>query len=394
MMVIKKISKLVLFILIIISVYQDYSFGKKVSTVQKKSAKKKASRKSKVVKSKKKKLKSPKRFKVTKKKHRPRKPKRLLKRPKKAKKSLKKKKVTSKKSNRKNSKIYLKPRMTGHNLPTPTERTFAILDVDRTSSPLMGGGQELRVSLTGDIINRVASNLGLFAGVPTIGHYRGDGYNLRKRLALVSLPLDRMNRYLPENVLNVLVGVQGLYAEKFGRFQSEVQQKNIKVYFMMHGMVENLDQDNNSHNMVYHPWVASWSPTRHQAPNIEMGIFDAHGVAPLNGASDMPFNRLEARNVSTHPVATPVGYEQLDAMSPDNARFAITPDTPIATFWSVARTQDREHVIIVFHVLALNQAGEQLLQNRANDAITDLGQRDLAYNRLLDRLGINSVPRA
>ena len=176
---------------------------------------------------------------------------------------------------------------------------------------------------------------------------------------------------MPEEILTALFPEMGSYDEKFAQLQA--MGSRATTYLLIHGRVEDPEDDNQNHNIAYHPWVATWSGLRHSSPNVFMGIFGADGIEPANTADAIAFDALNSQNVNTHG-----GNDILDAMSPDNARFTITSDRELSIFWSVAMSPDRQHVIIVYHLLANTEQTE----NDIKEYISDYRE----FHDLLDHL--------
>lgn len=200
----------------------------------------------------------------------------------------------------------------------------------------------------------VLSHLQLCTGIPTIGHYRAEEYNLRKRLLLFE-----QNIHDPgEHILNALFPDMHTRsrADKINRLRALGDRA--QFFTLYHGTVidPTADDPHHNYNLVYHPWVASWSGAEYSNPLVSMGIFDTDGVGAATQGSSIAINRLNGESVNTHPAEPGVA-----AMSPDNARFHIDNGREIATFTSVAMSPDRQRIIITRHILANSARAENFI---------------------------------
>ena len=104
------------------------------------------------------------------------------------------------------------------------------------------------------------------------------------------------------------------------------------------------------YNLIFHGAMADWydDEMRRIGFNFETGAFERDlpmGVFNFNGieaeGGDIAKNRLAPLNVNAHN----------DLYSPDNAGFIITTDRHVVTFWSVAKSVDKQRAVITFHIL-------------------------------------------
>lgn len=104
------------------------------------------------------------------------------------------------------------------------------------------------------------------------------------------------------------------------------------------------------YNLIFHGAMADWYAAEMVAAgfnfaangfavNLPMGIFDFNGIDSAGG--DIAKNGLSAQNVNAHN----------HLYSPDNAGFIIEAGRRIVTFWSVAKSPEKNHAVVTYHIL-------------------------------------------
>lgn len=220
---------------------------------------------------------------------------------------------------------------------------------DRTTYHFIG---EFQVSLTEDeeyLIPlrtpeeiREAKPYYLLRGMPAIGIY-GDPYNFRNRFALIKLSPKMMAPAMPEQLRQQLI--RALAPGK--TIDQALHGKIVYAQIMVTGQTQ--DKKPGPFNMVFHPFAYTFNNKKKSfSNNISMGIFNADGVNPT--PKGITFNRFQGQNVTPHP-----GKDAF-ALSPDNAKFNITPGRAVSTFWSAAYSPNKQYVTITYHILANTDA--------------------------------------
>lgn len=175
--------------------------------------------------------------------------------------------------------------------------------------------------------------------VPFIGIY-GSPYVLQDLLARIKFD-PRMIDHAPESIKKLVPpGIQDL------SFNVMIHNAEPKTY-----------------NMVFHMWAGTWQPTKLFNINVDMGILAPNGVQPASSNS-IPFNQITAQNVHVHDGGKTI------ANSPNNARFTVTPQRDISTFWSIAISPNKRHAVVTFHILSNTIATENMIEAAVRQANT------------------------
>lgn len=176
---------------------------------------------------------------------------------------------------------------------------------------------------------------------PNIGVY-GPGYPMLARIGLIQLAPKMITNWLPNELRRLLptAHVPDII------FNVEIDRGAPKTY-----------------NMVFHPWAGTWQNKKLFNINVPMGLFAVNGVQPASSNS-IPFNTLIPQNVHVHNEGNALAY------SPNNARFTVTPNRTISTFWSAAFSPDKQHGIVTFHILANNDQAEKIIVDSLESAQT------------------------
>ncbi len=162
------------------------------------------------------------------------------------------------------------------------------------------------------------TNYQLFAQFPLFGNYLGSGYCVSERIALIEMLPSMLNK-IPQ-ALQQALGANAKLACFYTAITGPVPD-----YFAED------DSKDRSYNAVFHGFLlAETSDNRlYYRHDVAMGIFEANGVSQhVEGIS---FNTLSNIDVHCHD----------NRMSPDNARFTVTKERVISTFWSAATRGQR-----------------------------------------------------
>jgi hypothetical protein len=183
----------------------------------------------------------------------------------------------------------------------------------------------------------------LLRGIPAIGIY-GNPYNFRSRLALIKLPPLMIVNAMPEQLKQQLMSALG------GKtIDQAFSTKTIYAQIMVNGQTP--DKKPGPYNMVFHPFGYAYNkPMLLFSNNVPMGIFNPDGISNL----DIATNQFTALNVNAHD-----GTGLL--LSPNNARFKVTPGRALSTFWSAAYSPNKRFVTITYHILANNDTMQKAL---------------------------------
>jgi len=182
-----------------------------------------------------------------------------------------------------------------------------------------------------------------FEGVPLIGVYNGDNYNMLNRVALIQ-NRQRMVTTAPESLLKEL---------------GDLKNKQIDFFTVIYSMPRNPRSTNQVYNLVLHPWARTLKKGAKDEKNfsikLPMGIFQANGVHK-KGDAPVAFEKFNPEDVVIHPV----GNGEL-AFSPNNAHFNTMVERHVSTFWSAATSPDKKRAVIVFNVLFNDPKTAQLI---------------------------------
>jgi len=194
----------------------------------------------------------------------------------------------------------------------------------------------------------------LFSGAPVLGFYRkrfkNDWYLFFSRLLLVQFdPIVYWN-FLPSSVQNVLKNVNRCF---------------IRGAIVIDVKIKSEDEDTVARksrlvNLLYHSWVGEIMGKKGNFEiDIPMGIFEPNGIEPYTQEKfDVPDKygkrRVDKRiGISFGELGKQRVHEH-GAYSPDNARFVVSSNRNIATFWSVAVYPGHAHALVTFHILVNN----------------------------------------
>ena len=200
-----------------------------------------------------------------------------------------------------------------------------------------------------------------------IGIYSGAGYNFLKDLR--------------ENSGDKKLSVNSLPKELITLIPAGAEIKN---YLILLGSPESKAAES-VYNIAYHPTVRGWLE-HNPAVNLHnfslpvaMGIFHPQGVAHVNSAEGIAFNRLSDQQVIIHPGAEVAPGYIADAYSPNNARFQIDPKNTVSNFWTMAVSPDKKQVYTAYVILVQNDLLEKEIEEN----------RDLGLDQVFSK-AINS----
>lgn len=210
----------------------------------------------------------------------------------------------------------------------------------------------------------VSKNMGLLLGYPAIGVYNAEGYNLRKKLIMATIPVKAFMQALPMPLQKMIHGFVNIDIVK-----------NSTASFIALGTVmdQKADSPDQSYNIVFHPWAGlryiNNDSINFFEENVPMGIFEADGVQELGDKNlnsnspmaNLSFNQLSAKNINWHAPAH---------MSPNNAQFRVVPGRQFATFLAIALTPDNSHLSLTYFLLANSKEAELLIARSAQKANT------------------------
>jgi len=143
------------------------------------------------------------------------------------------------------------------------------------------------------------------------------------------------------------------------------------------------------YNMIFHGAMADWYAadmaaagfnfaTGSFSKNLPMGIFVFNGIE--HHAGDIAKNELRPKDVHVHN----------DLYSPDNAGFIIESGRHMVTFWSVAKSNEKNRAVVTFHILF-----DWDLQNKFKDRVLRISRDELNVidlRQLLNELnGLSSL---
>lgn len=202
------------------------------------------------------------------------------------------------------------------------------------------------------LIPNKKENSALLIGFPILGHYRGEGYNLRKRLALIQFDPRDLLRNLPEKAEDALIKLLNTDKQHFPKVLNAL---DIRFNALITGTVQEpaYNSPDNSYNLVYHFWGGLWHKNAQNVvafynDNFYMGIFNAHGVK----AKDVGFESFTQLLVSWHSP---------EHMSPDNARIIVEKNYAFSSFWAIAVSSDKKHISVTLFLLANTTDSENFI---------------------------------
>lgn len=201
-----------------------------------------------------------------------------------------------------------------------------------------GSFNVFQMNLSGKKLNIDAR--GYIIGVPIIGQYK-DTYNFLNRLVLI---LHDSNNALDNIVFNPRYDrITEILRNKFQVNSNQdllniLKNNNVTVdisSIMLGRMIsfENNNDSNKIYNLIYHFWLGqnyldnNGNVKDYLNNDVEMGLFNTIGVDEINGNDNIPFNRIEKREISLHDYY---------AISPNNARFQILNNSQVSHFVSLA----------------------------------------------------------
>jgi hypothetical protein len=211
--------------------------------------------------------------------------------------------------------------------------------------------------------------------IPLIGYY-GDEYLFRNNYGLIKFNKKQLPSYITDSI-NI---------DRIPHLSCQV---------ILHGAFEFQDRFGNYlpqptvNNMVFHSFAYAFTKKQYFDVLVPMGIFFANGVQP----KDIGKDSLQASSVIVHES----GIRGVPAFSPNNARFNITNNRAISTFWSIATSPDTQHATISYHILinspALMDRIHPLLDvsETLNDFITNLQQASFELTNAEDQEALNNA---
>ena len=204
----------------------------------------------------------------------------------------------------------------------------------------------------GKIPNTKTKEPALLIGFPIIGHYRGEGYDFFKRLALIQFDPKTVIENIPQSIEQEL-----LIQLKVGSAELRKKLESIDIRFNAIALGEiqepQFDSPDKSYNVVFHFWGGLW----HKLPEnivdfysdtFNVGIFEPYGVRPKY----IKFNTIGPIEVNWHAP---------EHISPDNARLFIEPNHHFVSFWALAVAQDKKHISITYFLIAYTSEAEKQL---------------------------------
>jgi len=205
----------------------------------------------------------------------------------------------------------------------------------------------------------------LLVGMPAIGIY-GRPYNFRQRLALIKLPPLLMANAMPDQLRKTVASALGARS-----INQALTGKTAYAQIMVNGQTE--DKKPGPYNMVFHPFGYAYKKQKEfRGESIPMGIFSPDGIT----GQDIATNRFKALNVNPHNGGA------YFALSPNNAKFNITRNRALSTFWSAAYSPNKQFVTITYHILANTDAMQ--------DALAGIFQQSETLGDLLTRLSLQA----
>ena len=177
----------------------------------------------------------------------------------------------------------------------------------------------------------------LLEGVPSIGVYGAHGgYPLARRLVLVEFNPEQAYQFVPDAIKKNSPPKTSIYATISGSFYEAADH----IIFPA----------NTPYNLIFHSALWKWTGLHNVVHNILMGIFNPDGI-DNNVSQAIAFNSLAPSNVNIH---------DNDNLSPNNARFKVSGQRAVASFWSAAISPQKNETIITFHLLINDVAAEKL----------------------------------
>src|SRR3989338_8921579 len=121
-------------------------------------------------------------------------------------------------------------------------------------------------------------------------------------------------------------------------------------------------------NLMFHCWLYPdfdmFRGDRPRRGQVECGVFEADGASehpscadpvmsgPREAFSGAPFGKLGKRDIFVHDIS----------FSPENNQIVLDPAEPVASFFSVGRSNLKPFPIVTLHVLAMTEAEDDRLQ--------------------------------
>lgn len=203
---------------------------------------------------------------------------------------------------------------------------------------------------------------GLTLGIPQIGKYQSP-YALSSTIALIDLPGKDLAKALPKEVKAEIL-------KQLGKDESEDLSDiltNLDTTYLLsiNGPVIGLRPTDNRliRNLMYHTWVGQW----HQEPNSAIIKYFSQPISitisdPINlEPKDMQINKFVDLSVHYHGPG--------EMFSPNNMIINIKPNSNFSSFWAIAISKDKKHLIANRFLLANNDVAEEALSNALNNAI-------------------------
>ncbi len=212
---------------------------------------------------------------------------------------------------------------------------------------------------------------GLYAQIPAIGVYYGEGYNFRNRKGIIRMH----NNMLVHAPAPLIAAVKtqlgrGTDARDLHTVLADAG-VTCDFYTVVTGLVEDSSRDaaDNTYNMVYHGFLSQNHTTGFFQENVQMGIFNPQGIE-VAARAPIAFGSLRAEDVNFH--AGP-------CCSPNNACFKVSNGYNVSSFWSVAVSPDNHRVAITYHLLMNTAAMEEDIVDVLRCGNYDTMLRSLAF---------------
>jgi hypothetical protein len=178
---------------------------------------------------------------------------------------------------------------------------------------------------------------------PMVGKYFGDrGYPM----ATVSLVIK--NNLVSSKCLDLMPDNIKLQVNDCEiDFYTEILAWKNEFEYLLDRTLVPFDANDRYFNLVFHGTMLSWFANKYKdydfktqaiSENLLMGIFNFDGIPAVLGMGN---NQLELQSVNPHD----------NHFSPDNAKFKVSDDRNLVTFWSVAKSTDQNRAVVTYHVL-------------------------------------------
>lgn len=286
-------------------------------------------------------------------------------------------------------------------LDMPKAKTSAIV-LDSTSvNPLtFEPFEEFQLNFTKDKLTTNETTNLLF-NIPLISYYGPypDGY--RKQLALVVLKPALSSIITSENLIKQLAK---LFVTTEKDLIKILETKNIFFSNIALGTVIDPTADSpletikltstfsmkvKLYNILFHNWVGAGPKYKNDLKmkefdvKIYAGLFDASGILDVHTPGIIPGVTVPHWDMAEYEFDTiQVVLHHINAQSPNNGRFAITPNRWFSTFLAVAIDKNKTRVSITNFLLANNNEAEKLLAKilKQSDNVKDIYEKLMEIN--------------